>query len=61
MNKVRLEGAAQNGVGSVKEAVGKVIGNPRLEAEGLGDRIVGSAKETIGKTEDAMRAPKKYT
>ncbi len=59
MNKERLEGAAQKGVGSVKEAVGKAIGNPKLEAEGLGDKIAGSAKETIGKAEDAMKAAKK--
>ena len=59
MNKERLEGAAQKSVGSVKEAVGKAIGNPKLEAEGLGDKIAGSAKETIGKAEDAMKAPKK--
>ena len=59
MNKERIEGVTQKGVGAVKEAVGKAIGNPKLEAEGLGDKVIGAAKETIGKAEDAVRVPKK--
>ena len=54
MNKDRLEGVAQKGVGAVKQTVGKAVGNPKLEAEGLGEKIIGTAKETVGKAEDAM-------
>ena len=57
MNKEKLEGAAQKGVGVVKQAVGKAVGNPKLEAEGLGEKIIGSAKEALGKAEDALREP----
>jgi len=61
MNKERLEGAAQKGVGAVKQAVGKAVGNPKLEAEGLGEKIIGTAKETVGKAEDAMHKSTKKT
>ena len=47
MSKERIEGATQKGVGSLKEAVGKVVGNDRLVAEGLADRAVGTAKEAL--------------
>ena len=55
MNKEQLKGAAQKDIGAVKQAVGKAIGNPKLEAEGLGDKIVGSAKEAVGKAQDAAK------
>jgi uncharacterized protein YjbJ (UPF0337 family) len=54
MSKVRIEGVTQKGVGVVKEAVGKVIGNEQMQAEGVADKIVGSAKETAGKVIDAV-------
>ena len=54
MSKETIEGAAQKGVGSVKEAVGKATGNDKLRAEGLADKAAGSAKEALGKTKDAI-------
>jgi uncharacterized protein YjbJ (UPF0337 family) len=54
MSKERIEGATQKGVGAVKQAVGKAIGNEKLQAEGLADKAVGSAKETVGKSKDAV-------
>jgi uncharacterized protein YjbJ (UPF0337 family) len=49
MSKVRIEGAAQKAVGAAKQTVGKAIGNPTLQAEG-----VGTAKVTVGKAKDAL-------
>ena len=54
MNKERIEGATQKGIGSVKEAAGKAVGSDRLVAEGLADRAVGTAKEAFGKAKDAV-------
>ena len=54
MSKEGIEGATQKGVGAVKQAVGKAVGNERLQAEGLADKVAGSAKEAIGKAKDAV-------
>ncbi|MEI9963479.1 MAG: CsbD family protein [Caulobacteraceae bacterium] len=54
MSKERIEGAAQKGVGEVKRAIGKVIGDPTLQAEGAADVVLGAAKETFGKVKDAV-------
>lgn len=54
MSKEGIQGATQKGVGTVKESVGKAIGNERLQAEGIADQAVGSAKEAVGKAKDAV-------
>ena len=54
MNKEGIEGAAQKGVGTVKQAFGKAIGNEKLQVEGLGDKAVGATKEAVGKAKDAV-------
>ena len=54
MNKEQIEGAAQKGVGAVKEAAGKAIGNTKLQAEGVTDKAIGSAKEAAGDVKAAV-------
>jgi len=54
MSKEGIEGAAQKGVGAIKETVGKAIGNEKLQAEGMADKVAGSAKEAVGKAKDAV-------
>ena len=54
MNKEQIEGAAQKGVGAVKEAAGKAIGNTKLQAEGVTDKAIGSAKEAAGDVNAAV-------
>lgn len=54
MSKEGIRGATQKGVGAVKEAAGKVVGNPKLQAEGMADKAAGSAKESVGKAKDAV-------
>ncbi len=53
MNKDKIEGVTQQGVGAIKDAAGKVLGNDKLRAEGLADKVLGSAKEAIGDLKDA--------
>jgi uncharacterized protein YjbJ (UPF0337 family) len=54
MSKEGVEGAAQKGVGAVKETLGKAIGNEKLQAEGMADKVAGSAKEAVGKAKDTI-------
>ncbi len=54
MSKETIEGATQKGVGSAKEAIGKAIGNEKLQVEGMADKAAGAAKEAFGKTKDAV-------
>ncbi len=54
MSKEGIEGATQKGVGAIKEAVGKAVGNEKLQAEGIADKVAGSAKEAVGKAKDAV-------
>jgi uncharacterized protein YjbJ (UPF0337 family) len=54
MSKEGIEGATQKGVGAVKQAAGKAVGNEKLQAEGAADKVAGSAKEAVGKAKDAV-------
>jgi len=54
MSKEGIEGATQKGVGAIKQAAGKAVGNEKLQAEGMADKAVGSAKEAVGKAKDAV-------
>lgn len=41
MDKNRIEGAAKELKGTIKEAAGKLTGNEKLEAEGKMDKVAG--------------------
>ena len=41
--------------GTVKENVGRAVGNPELEAEGKTDRVAGNLKQAGEKVKDAFR------
>ena len=55
MDKNRVDGLANQVKGAVKETVGKVTGNERLEAEGVADKTGGKVQEGVGKGKDAVR------
>ena len=44
----KAEGTAKNISGSVKEATGKLVGNPKLEAAGKAEKIEGQVQDKIG-------------
>lgn len=52
MNKNTTEGDAKQIKGSVKEALGKVIGSDNLEAEGATEKADGKAQTNIGKKQE---------
>ncbi|MDT7951854.1 MAG: CsbD family protein [Acetobacteraceae bacterium] len=51
----RVEGAWDKAKGNVKEGLGKVTGDEKMEAEGKADQVKGSAKSTVGGAKDAAR------
>lgn len=55
MDKEHLKGAAQKIEGSVKETVGKLTGNQKLEAEGIADKAAGTTRLAVGDVKDAGR------
>ena len=55
MDKEHIKGAAQKIEGSVKDTVGSVTGNEKLQAEGKADKAAGAARETAGDVKDAGR------
>jgi uncharacterized protein YjbJ (UPF0337 family) len=55
MDKNRLDGAVERAKGSIKEAIGKVTGDDKLEIEGIADKRAGKARIAVGKVKDAAR------
>ena len=55
MDKDRVEGAAHQAKGKVKEVVGKVTGDSKLEAEGTTEKVAGKVQNIVGGLKDAIR------
>ena len=47
MDKDRVEGAATNIKGKIKEGVGKMTGDAKTEAEGQADQVRGKARNAV--------------
>ena len=55
MDKDRIAGAANQAKGAVKDAVGKVTGDTKLQTEGKADKAAGKVQSTVGGAKDAVR------
>ena len=44
----RIEGAAKQVGGNIKEGVGKLTGNEKLQAEGKMDQLAGAVQKKVG-------------
>jgi uncharacterized protein YjbJ (UPF0337 family) len=55
MDKDRIEGAATQAKGAVKESVGKVTGDAKLQSEGAADKAAGKVQSAVGGVKDAVR------
>jgi uncharacterized protein YjbJ (UPF0337 family) len=55
MDKDRIKGSAKQVKGAVKEAVGKTIGDAKMEAEGKSDKIAGEVQNAVGGLKDTLR------
>jgi uncharacterized protein YjbJ (UPF0337 family) len=55
MDKQHVKGAADKAKGEIKDAVGKVTDDKRLQAEGKIDKAKGAAHEAAGDLKDTVR------
>jgi len=55
MDKDRVAGSAKVVKGKIKEAVGKAVGDSKLESQGKVDKIEGKVQNAIGGLKDTLR------
>lgn len=55
MDEDRLKGTGKQVTGSIKEAIGKVTGDTKTQAEGAAEKTAGKAQSTIGGAKDTVR------
>ena len=55
MDKEHIKGAADKVKGAVKDTVGKVTGDTKMQAEGKLEKAKGSARNVVGDVKDAAR------
>jgi len=55
MDKDRIEGAAKQVKGTIKETVGKITGDAKTETEGKAEKAAGKMQNTVGGAKDAAR------
>jgi uncharacterized protein YjbJ (UPF0337 family) len=55
MDKDRIEGAAHEAKGKVKEVAGKVTGDAKLETEGNAEKNSGKVQNAVGGIKDTLR------
>ena len=55
MDKDRVVGSAKELKGKVKQTIGKVVGDAKLEAEGKSDKVEGNVQNAVGAVKDAVR------
>ena len=55
MDKDRVVGSAKVVKGKIKEAVGKAVGDAKLESEGKADKIEGKVQNAVGGIKDAIK------
>ena len=55
MNKDNIMGAADQAKGAVKEAVGKAIGDQKMQAEGTITKLTGKVESAVGGAKDTLR------
>ena len=55
MDNDRAEGSAKQAKGSVKEAIGNLTGDGKLQAEGQSDKLAGKVQNAAGGFKDTVR------
>ena len=55
MDKDRIKGSIDQAKGTVKEVVGKALGDAKLKADGQADKIKGKIENAVGGAKDAVR------
>jgi uncharacterized protein YjbJ (UPF0337 family) len=60
MDKDRIEGAANQAKGGIKQAAGKLTGDAKLKAEGAADKAAGKVQNAVGGAKDSLRDASKH-
>jgi uncharacterized protein YjbJ (UPF0337 family) len=55
MNKEHVKGAADKAKGAVKDAVGGLTGDSKLQTEGKMDKAKGAVHSAVGDVKDAVK------
>jgi uncharacterized protein YjbJ (UPF0337 family) len=61
MDRDRVEGAAKNVGGKVKEAAGKATGDEKMKREGQADQVTGKVQNVVGGVKDTLRDENRKT
>ena len=56
MNKDQVKGRATEAKGAIKQAAGKVVGNERLQGEGMVDKAKGKTQAAYGDAKQKVKA-----
>ena len=56
MDQDRVKGAAKTVVGTIKEKIGKTVGDKKTETEGRAQKLAGKAQNAIGSAKDEFRS-----
>jgi uncharacterized protein YjbJ (UPF0337 family) len=59
MDKEHIKGAADKAKGAVKDAVGGLTGDTKLQTEGKVDKAKGAVRTAVGDVKDAVKDAKK--
>ncbi len=55
MDADRIKGSATQIKGKIKEAVGKTVGDSKLQSEGAADKLAGKLQNAVGGMKDALK------
>lgn len=55
MNEDRIIGSAKQVGGSIKEAIGKIVGDPKLQIDGKAQQVEGKTQSLIGTIKDSVK------
>ncbi len=55
MDQDRIIGSAKETKGAVKEVIGKVVGDAKLQADGRADKAEGAVQNAVGGMKDTVR------
>ena len=51
----KIKGMSDEAAGSVKQGVGKAVGNEKLQVEGVAQKLKGDAEKATGDAKDAIK------
>jgi uncharacterized protein YjbJ (UPF0337 family) len=55
MDKDRIKGAAKQAAGKIKQTVGKIVGDAKLESDGAVETAAGKVQNAVGGLKDALK------